>query len=191
MRRIYSQHHEFDAGLCGLALGAVLALKGKSTPSVLKSSLISATSLSILSLSFSGMSDATVYSLLYWYFQSCMHVGAQEYTRALTCSDTPVNSAVGGAAAGALLFMAQGGNPVLGAGIVAAMGCSIDMLFRQLGASNESRAGQEAFFSVDRIFRKTTDEEREAFLEKRKRRIRRMDVDQHHSSMDDSSSVND
>jgi len=101
---------------------------------------------------------------------SMSHVGAQEYTRALTCSDTPINSAVGGAAAGALLFMSHGGNPVLGAGIVAAMGCSIDMLYRQIAQG----PSQERSY-IERLVRKTTEEEREAFLEKRRRRILRME----------------
>lgn len=108
------------------------------------------------------------------------YVGAQELTRALTCSDTPVNSAVGGAAAGALAFMSHGGNPVLGAGIVAAMGCSIDMLSRLIATSG-SRGNEPdttaSLSSIDRLFRKTTDEEREAFLEKRRRRILRIDVE--------------
>lgn len=116
--------------------------------------------------------------------------GAQEYTKALTCTDTPVNSAVGGAAAGTLLFISHGGNPVLGAGIVAAMGYTIDLLVRQLGAGVEHDSGRAAesedsdddqgkgFFDMNRLLRKTTDEERKAFLEQRRRRILRMDPTQ-------------
>lgn len=106
-----------------------------------------------------------------------MSSAAQEYTRALTCSDTPVNSAVGGAAAGALLFISHGGNPVLGAGIVAAMGCTIDMLYRSVGKPelDNVQGSKSSFFSVEKIVRKTTDEEREAFLEKRRRRVLRID----------------
>lgn len=109
------------------------------------------------------------------------HVGAQEFTRALTCSDTPVNSAVGGAAAGALLFMSHGGNPVLGAGMVAAMGCSIDILSRQVAGPVSGGAREHgstpSWWSIDRLLRKTTEAEREAFLEERRRRILRMDVE--------------
>lgn len=43
------------AGLCGAALGALLSLKGRTASSLFKSSMTSATSLSMLSVSFSGM----------------------------------------------------------------------------------------------------------------------------------------
>ena len=106
------------------------------------------------------------------------HAGAQEYTRALTCQDTPVNAAVGGAAAGALLFTSHGGNPVLGAAILAALGCSADLVFRKLNKvplpgdqQAVSKEGSEGFMA--RIFRKTTEEERIAFLDQRRKRIQR------------------
>ncbi|KAI8106389.1 hypothetical protein M9435_000933 [Picochlorum sp. BPE23] len=141
-----------SAGTAGAALGAFLAL-GKKTK-VLPASLTGAASLGMLSLAFTG---------------------AQEYTRALTSSDTPINAAVGGAASGALLFASYGSRPVYGAAIMAALGCSADILFRVLSFSSHSRQEDKPSF-WDKIVRKTTDEEREAFLQDRRRRILREDL---------------
>ena len=80
----------------GAALGLVMALRNprRALRQVLSSSSTGAASLGMLGLSFSA---------------------AKEYTRSLTGTDSSVNSAVGGAAAGGLLFASYGGNPVLGA----------------------------------------------------------------------------
>jgi len=105
--------------------------------------------------------------------------GAQEYTRALTASDTPVNAAVGGAASGALLFASYGSRPVYGAALMAALGCSVDVMFRLLSSSAQSKRREEAEETPsfwEKIVRKTTDEEKEKFLENRRRRILREDV---------------
>ncbi len=51
---------------------------------------------------------------------------AKEYTHHITGSESSINSAVGGAAAGGLLFASHGGNPVLGAALVAALSALAD-----------------------------------------------------------------
>lgn len=51
---------------------------------------------------------------------------AKEYSWTLIDSESPINSAVGGAAAGGLLFASHGGNPILGAAIVSAFATLAD-----------------------------------------------------------------
>jgi hypothetical protein len=93
----------------------------------------------------------------------------QEYTRTVTSSDSPVNSAVGGAAAGALLFASHGGNPVLGAAILAALSTVADMALGSFaGMQAEEHRG---WYSG--LIRKTSDDERQIFLEQRRKRILR------------------
>jgi len=125
--------------------------------------MTSAASLSILGVSFSA---------------------AQEYTRTLTGTESPINSAVGGAAAGALLFASHGGNPVLGAAIVAVLGGAGDAASSAWKGSaaeddredREDREGRRWSLWPSSLVRKTSEEERQQFLEQRRRRIQREDA---------------
>jgi len=135
---------------------------------VLSSSSTGAASLGMLGLSFSA---------------------AKEYTRSLTGTDSSVNSAVGGAAAGGLLFASHGGNPVLGAALVAALGATVDVALARGGVfgvvdggggggGGVEEDGEASWWSLRRWVRETSDEERREFLEKRRKRIKRI-VDDH------------
>lgn len=109
---------------------------------------------------------------------------AKEYTRNITGTESPVNSAVGGAAAGGLLFASHGGNPVLGAAVVAALAALTDTVLGPTlkgmdtedpgattlleGAGDGGRPA--SWWSLDRWVRKTSEEERLEFLEKVRRR---------------------
>jgi len=135
---------------------------------VLSSSSTGAASLGMLGLSFSA---------------------AKEYTRSLTGTDSSVNSAVGGAAAGGLLFASHGGNPVLGAALVAALGATVDVALARggvfgvvdgdgEGGGGVEEDGEASWWSLRRWVRETSDEERREFLEKRRKRIKRI-VDDH------------
>lgn len=161
------------AASSGAALGLVLAMRTirtrRSAGSALRQAVSSA-STSAASLGMLGL----VYS------------AAKEYSRTLTGTESAVNSAVGGAAAGGLLFASHGGNPVLGAAIVAAIGAGTDaVLGRRDGvvemvgvdSGETGDGGDKTWWSMRRWVRKTSDEERKEFLEKRRKRIQREEAD--------------
>ncbi len=144
----------------GAALGLVMALRNppRALRQVLSSSSTGAASLGMLGLSFSA---------------------AKEYTRSLTGTDSSVNSAVGGAAAGGLLFASHGGNPVLGAALVAALGATVDVALARGGVfgvvdGGVEEDGEASWWALRRWVRETSDEERSEFLEKRRKRIKRI-----------------
>jgi len=165
------------AATSGALLGTFLAMRSpaRGLRQLLMSSGASAASLGMLGLSFSA---------------------AREYTRNVTGSESPVNSAVGGAAAGGLLFASHGGNPVFGAALVAALSALADAVLSPTVQGTEARdmvgpepsgapggaegsdgtgghsdgacAGDRgaSWWSLERWVRKTSEEERREFLEK-------------------------
>jgi hypothetical protein len=104
----------------------------------------------------------------------------------VTCSDTPLNSTVGGAAAGALLFFSHNRPPALGGLLVGAMGCVLDIIYRSVTHNYHSKGTMKSEDSQDGVatamlntlkqwvpVRKTTSEEKAAFLEERRKRLMR------------------
>ena len=155
------------AATSGALLGTFLAMRSpaRGVRQLMTSAATSAASLGMLGLSFSA---------------------AKEYTRKITGSESPINSAVGGAAAGGLLFASHGGNPVLGAALVAALAAVADAAsaptIQGADASDSvatiSKGGAEgddgtsgdasasSWWSLGRWVRKQSEEERLEFLEK-------------------------
>eukprot|EP00890_Picochlorum_soloecismus_P004872 jgi/Picsp_1/5386/NSC_02746-R1_---NA--- len=156
------------AGVCGVILGSVLYLRKRTVVTaadLVKMSATSAASLSLLSFVFSG---------------------GQELSGAVTCSDTPLNSTVGGAAAGALLFFSHSRPPALGGALIGSMGCLLDVIYRSVVYNNHSKDILKSQNSQDGLattvlnalkqwvpVRKTTTEERAAFLEERRKKLMR------------------
>ena len=102
----------------------------------------------------------------------------------MTCSDTPLNSTVGGAAAGALLFFSHSRPPALGGVLVGAMGCVLDIIYRSVTHNYHSKDIAKIEDSQDGLVpallntlkqwipvRKTTSEEKAAFLEQRRKKL--------------------
>jgi len=104
----------------------------------------------------------------------------------VTCSDTPLNSTVGGAAAGALLSFSHSRPPALGGAFLGTMGCVLDIIYRAVVYKHDSKGISKSQDSQDGLamtvlntltqwvpVRKTTAEEKAAFLEERRKRSMR------------------
>jgi len=78
-----------------------------------------------------------------------LFAAVQESSRRVRCTDSPLNSALGGAATGALLFASHGAAPPRGAVICATLGAGAHWAYDKLDMDHSVRSGLVAWGMLD------------------------------------------